>query len=53
MHHGLKSLEDLTQAEVSDLAEIPQLAEQAAAIIDAVRAEAVRRTLKVGVTSVA
>jgi hypothetical protein len=46
-------LEDLLQAEVSDLAEIPQLAEQATAIIDAVKAEAARRTLKVGETSVA
>jgi hypothetical protein len=38
---------------VSDLAEIPELADQAAAIIEAVKAEAARRTLKVGATSVA
>src|SRR3954454_20812837 len=44
VHHGLKSLEDLLQAEVSDLADIPQLAEQASAIIEAVKAEAARRT---------
>lgn len=52
VHHGLKSLEDLLQAEVSDLAEIPQLADQAAAIVEAVKAEAARRTLKIGETSV-
>jgi hypothetical protein len=46
-------LEDLQQAEVSDLAEIPELAEQAASIIDAVKAEAVRRTPIVGETSAA
>src|SRR5512141_1398098 len=45
VHHGFKSLEDLLQAEVSDLAEIPELAEQATAIIEAVKAEAGRRTL--------
>ena len=52
VHHGLKSLEDLLQAEVSDLSEIPQLADQASAIIEAVKAEAARRTLQVGETSV-
>jgi transcription termination/antitermination protein NusA len=53
VHHGLKSLEDLLQAEVSDLEEMPQLAEHATAIIDAVKAEAARRTLKIGETSAA
>lgn len=53
VHHGLKSLEDLLQAEVSDLAEIPELAEQASAIMDAVKAEASRRSPKIGETSVA
>lgn len=48
VHHGLTRLEDLLQADVSDLAEIPQLGEQAAAIMEAARAEAARRTLKVG-----
>ncbi|MBM3839478.1 MAG: transcription termination/antitermination protein NusA [Verrucomicrobia bacterium] len=53
VHHGLKSLEDLLQAEVSDLLEIPELAEQAEAIVEAVKAEAARRVHSVGETSVA
>src|SRR5882757_5960139 len=52
VHHGLTRLEDLLQADVSDLAGIPQLGEQAAAIMDAVKAEASRRTLKIGETPV-
>src|SRR5438309_3026335 len=52
VHHGLKSLEDLLQAEVSDLAGIPGIADQATAIMDAVKAEAGRRQLKVGETPV-
>ncbi len=48
VHHGLTRLEDLLQAEVSDLAGIPELGDQAAAILEAARAEAARRTLKVG-----
>ncbi|MBI2929246.1 MAG: transcription termination/antitermination protein NusA [Verrucomicrobia bacterium] len=44
VHAGFLSFEDLLQAEPGDLAEIPQIAEQAQAIIDAVRAEAVRRS---------
>jgi transcription termination/antitermination protein NusA len=48
VHHGLTRLEDLLQAEESDLAGIPQLGEHAGAIIQAARAEAARRTLKVG-----
>ena len=48
VHHGLTRLEDLLQADVSDLAGIPQVGEQAAAIMEAARAEAGRRTLKVG-----
>jgi len=48
VHHGLTRLEDLLQAEESDLAGIPQLIDQATAILDAARAEAARRTLKVG-----
>jgi N utilization substance protein A len=43
VHHGLKSFEDLLQAEVGDLQEMPQIADQAGAIIEAVRAEAARR----------
>jgi len=51
--NGLTSLEALLQAEVADLSEIPEIGEQAAAILEAGRAEAGRRTLKVGETSVA
>jgi N utilization substance protein A len=53
VHHGLTRIEDLLQADVSDLAEIPELGEQAGAILEAVRAEASRRTLNVGETPVA
>jgi N utilization substance protein A len=48
VHHGLTRLEDLLQADVSDLAGIPQLGEQAAAILEAARVEGTRRTFKVG-----
>jgi N utilization substance protein A len=48
VHHGLTRLEDLLQADISDLAGIPQLGDQATAIMEAARAEAARRTLKVG-----
>src|SRR5882757_4769824 len=48
VHQGLTRLEDLLQADVSDLAGIPQIGDQAAAILDAVRAEAARRTIKLG-----
>src|SRR5258707_3279992 len=48
VHHGFTRLEDLLQADVSDLTGIEQLGEQAAAVLDAARAEAARRTLKVG-----
>src|SRR3984957_2713495 len=51
VHQGLTRLEDLLQADVSDLAGIPQIGDQAAAIMDAVRAEAARRTLKLGEAS--
>src|SRR5947207_240818 len=47
-HHGLTRLEDLLQAEVNDLQGIPQLGDAAASILEAARAEASRRTLKVG-----
>jgi len=46
VHHGLTRLEDLLQAEESDLAEIPQLGGQTAAILAAARAEAERRKIK-------
>src|SRR5215468_8271945 len=48
VHHGLTRLEDLLQADVSDLADIEQVGEQAATILEAARAEAAKRTLKVG-----
>jgi N utilization substance protein A len=48
VHHGLTRLEDLLQAEESDLSGIPQLGEQATAIMGAAKAEAARRTLNVG-----
>lgn len=48
VHAGLTRLEDLLQAEESDLSDIPQIGEQAGAVLNAARAEALRRTLKVG-----
>jgi len=48
VHHGLTRLEDLLQADVSDLTGIEQLGDQAAAILESARTEANRRTLKVG-----
>jgi transcription termination/antitermination protein NusA len=52
VHHGWTRLEDLLQADLSDLSGIPELGEQASSIMDAARAEAARRTLKVGETPV-
>jgi len=52
VHHGLTRLEDLLQADVSDLSGIAQLGDQASAILEAARAEAARRTLNVGETPV-
>ncbi|MCS7090566.1 MAG: transcription termination factor NusA [Verrucomicrobiota bacterium] len=48
VHHGLTRLEDLLQVEESDLLEIPGIADQAAAILAAARAEAQRRTIRLG-----
>ena len=48
VHHGFLSLEDLLQAEASDLAEIPELAENVTAVMEAIQAEAKRRTLRDG-----
>lgn len=48
VHAGLTRLEDLLQAEESDLADILQIGDQAGAVLNAVRAESLRRTLKVG-----
>jgi transcription termination/antitermination protein NusA len=50
VHHGLTRLEDLLQADETDFAGIPELMEQAGLIMEAIRAEAARRTLKVGET---
>ncbi len=52
VHHGLTTLEALLQAELADLSEIPQIGDQAAAILEAARAEVGRRSFKVGETSV-
>jgi len=41
-------LEDLVQAEPSDIADIPGVGESAAAILEAARAELGRRQLNVG-----
>jgi N utilization substance protein A len=51
--NGFTSLEALLQAQESDLAEVPQLGESAAAILEAARAEAARRTIRIGESSVA
>ncbi|TAL03726.1 MAG: transcription termination/antitermination protein NusA [Verrucomicrobia bacterium] len=50
VHHGLTRIEDLLSAEVTDLSDIPELNSHAGAILDAARAEAARRTLKLGDT---
>ena len=50
VHHGLTRIEDLLQADESDLSEIPEIGEQAAGILEAARAEAGRRTIQVGET---
>src|ERR1041384_5403899 len=48
VHAGLTRLEDLLQADLSDLADIPQIGEAAAAILEAARAEAERRKIQLG-----
>jgi len=45
VHHGFLSLEDLLQAEYSDLGDIPEIGGQAGAVIEAVRTEAAKRSL--------
>jgi N utilization substance protein A len=52
VHAGLTRIEDLLSAEAGDIADIPQIGENAAAVLEAVRAEAGRRTLNVGETPV-
>ncbi|MCW5551166.1 MAG: transcription termination/antitermination protein NusA [Verrucomicrobiae bacterium] len=48
VHAGLTRLEDLLQADTSDLADIPQVGEQADAVMEAARAEAERRKIQLG-----
>ena len=48
VHAGLTRLEDLLQADENDLSGIPQIGEQAAAILEAARAEAERRKIQLG-----
>jgi len=48
VHAGLTRLEDLLQTDENDLKDIPQIGEQAGAVLAAFRAEAARRTLPVG-----
>ena len=48
VHHGITSLEVLLQAEVSDLAGMPEIGEAAAAVLEAAGAEGVRRSLADG-----
>jgi transcription termination/antitermination protein NusA len=45
VHNGFLSLEDLLQAEVSDLEQIPELKEHASAVMEAAQAEFSRRAL--------
>ncbi|MGH7976704.1 MAG: transcription termination factor NusA, partial [Limisphaerales bacterium] len=52
VHAGLTRIEDLLSAEAGDIADIPQIGESAAAVLEAARAEAGRRTLSVGETPV-
>jgi N utilization substance protein A len=48
VRNGLTSLEALLEAKESDLAEIPEIGEQAPAIYQAARTEAARRSIKLG-----
>ena len=48
VHKGFLSLEDLLQAEPEDLAGIPEIGDQAVALIEFVRTEAARRNTKTG-----
>ena len=48
VHAGLTRLEDLLQAEAADLADIPQIGDQAGAVLEAAKAEADRRRINLG-----
>jgi N utilization substance protein A len=52
VHHGLTRLEDILQADESDIADMLEIKEQATAIMDAAKAEAARRMLNLGGTPV-
>jgi N utilization substance protein A len=47
VHHGMTRLEDILEADQEDLESIPELASQAAAIVEAAKAEAARRTISI------
>ncbi len=47
VHAGITRLEDLLSAEASDIADLEQIGESAAAVLEAARAEAAKRTLPV------
>jgi N utilization substance protein A len=48
VHAGLTRLEDLLQADENDLSGIPSIGDQAAAILEAARAEAERKKIQLG-----
>jgi hypothetical protein len=48
VHAGMTRLEDLLQAEAGDLADIPQIGEAAATILESARTEAERRKIQLG-----
>jgi transcription termination/antitermination protein NusA len=48
VHAGLTRLEDLLQADESDLKDIPQIGESAGSVLEAARAEADRRKIQLG-----
>jgi len=48
VHNGVTRIEDLLSAEAGDISDIPEIGENAAAILEAARAEAGRRQLSVG-----
>ena len=47
VHHGMTRLEDLLEAGKEDLEAIPELGEQAEAILEAAKTEATRRTISI------
>ncbi|MBK9138037.1 MAG: transcription termination/antitermination protein NusA [Verrucomicrobia bacterium] len=53
VHHGFTNLEDLMEVTEKDLAEIPEIGEQAAAVFAAARSEVERRTAKLAAESAA